>query len=82
VAPHLRAEKKLFFVDNRTGRFLGVPYDWRRPTIFGMGQRESVTSRIRSNGTSACSAARRTACSVPSNTQRTTSSSRMRIEPR
>ena len=44
-------------------------------------QGEWAVSRIRSNGTPASSAARRTASAAPSNWQRTTSSSRIRIEP-
>src|SRR5262249_21252959 len=43
---------------------------------------ERSVSTIRSNGTSACSAASRTASCEPANRQRTTSSSRIRSEPR
>ena len=46
------------------------------------GHGDWAAARMRSNGIAACSATRRTASASPSNRHRTTSSSRMRSEPR
>jgi hypothetical protein len=53
-----------------------------RPPLLGRGQGECAVARMRSNGMFARLATLRTPSEPPSNWQRTTSSSRRRIEPR
>ena len=64
---------------NRMGLFILLPL---YVSVIRIDALDRVVSTIRSNGTPARTAARRTVVAVPSKKQRTTSSSRINTEPR